>query len=147
MEMDHDAGVSSNTLHRVGVIVGCRISTLKEVVHASPRGDLSSVHHVLYMTQGRVLRRGQAGNVGIVWLRDWSSDAFSVTAYLVRSAVCGGPRRFPALTVGRRPVDTADSALAGRHLPAAREHPTCFGSSSVRCTFFQPGFSGVTGGF
>jgi hypothetical protein len=50
MEMDHDAGVSSDTFHRFGVVVGCTISTLKEVVHASPRGDLSSVHHVLYMT-------------------------------------------------------------------------------------------------
>jgi hypothetical protein len=50
MEMHHDAGVSSNTFHRFGVAVGCTISTLKEVVHASPRGDLSSVHYVLDMT-------------------------------------------------------------------------------------------------
>ncbi len=50
MEMDHDAGVSSDTFHRFGVVVGCTISTLKEVVHASPRGDLSSVHQVLCMT-------------------------------------------------------------------------------------------------
>jgi hypothetical protein len=41
-------------------------------------------------------------------------------------------------------LDTAASALTGRHLPAARERfPPVRSESCAARTFFQPGFSGA----
>jgi hypothetical protein len=75
MEMNHNAGVNSDRFHRLGVGVGCTSTTLKELGHAWKQVDFSTARYVLNMTQGRVLCRGQAGKVGIVWVHvDWSSQ-------------------------------------------------------------------------
>ena len=66
MEVDRDAGVNSNTLHRLGVGVGCTSSTPKEVAHARTHGDFCMLHYIVYMPQGGPLCRGQEGDVGIV---------------------------------------------------------------------------------
>ena len=59
MEMDHDAGVCSDTFLRLVVGVGRTSGALKEVGHARMRGDFCRLHHVLDVTQGRALCRGQ----------------------------------------------------------------------------------------
>ena len=66
MEVEDDAGVRPDTFHRLVVGVVRTSTTLKKVGHASTHGDLSSAHHVLDMTQGRVLCRGETRKVGIV---------------------------------------------------------------------------------
>jgi hypothetical protein len=69
MEVDHDTGVRADTFHGLPVGVGCTSSTPKEVGDAWTRGDFSTVHHVLYVTQSRALCRRQAVKVGIVWFQ------------------------------------------------------------------------------
>src|SRR5713101_10044142 len=56
-------------------------------------------------------------------------------------------RRFPAspcLTSKRQSLETAGSALTGRHPPAAREHSHLFWSESCACA---PSFSLVSAGY
>src|SRR6266849_2911473 len=56
-------------------------------------------------------------------------------------------RRFPAsprLTSKRQSLDSAGSALTGRHPPAAREHSHLFWSESCACA---PSFSLVSAGY
>src|SRR5687767_10898425 len=56
------------------------------------------------------------------------------------------PRRSasPRLTATWQSLDTAGSALTGRHLPAAREHSHLFWSESCACA---PSFSLVSAGY
>src|SRR6266849_8741199 len=57
-------------------------------------------------------------------------------------------RRFPAsprLTSTRQSLDTAGSALTGRHQPAAREHSHLFGLSRVRVHLLSAWFQRGTG--
>jgi hypothetical protein len=57
MEMDHDAGVDSNTFHRLVIDVDSTPGTPKEVGHQWAHDSLCAAHHALYMTQGCVLSR------------------------------------------------------------------------------------------
>src|SRR5258708_23326963 len=50
----------------------------------------------------------------------------------------------PRLTSNRQSLDTARSALTGRHQPAAREHSHLFWSESCACA---PSFSLVSAGY
>jgi hypothetical protein len=63
MEVEDDAGVRSDTFHRLAVGVDRTSSTLKDVRHFLKHGNLSPAHYVLDMAQSRALCRGEAGKI------------------------------------------------------------------------------------
>jgi hypothetical protein len=74
MKVNYEAGVRPDTFHCLAEGVGRTSSALEKGVYPRQRSNFSTAHRVIDVTQGRALRRGEPGKLGIVWIQGLGSN-------------------------------------------------------------------------
>ena len=65
MKVNYEAGVRPDALQRLAEGVGRTSCAVKEGVYSRQRSYFATAHFVIDVTQGRALRRGEPGKLGV----------------------------------------------------------------------------------